>query len=445
MTRKPRGLRDSLRRSAYVLSGTLGLMFTVQCGIGGSLLKSASIYFSTETPNNVASTFDQYCVTCHKPGGIGPFALQTYDQIFSRRAQISAAMDSRVMPPWGAEADPSCPTIQNSHWIPQQEIERVKFWVAAGAPQGPPSAPLLGRGSGFTIDQPDFEARAVVPHTPVFPNGQDTYPCILVRTDLATDTYLDELAFVPSNTQIAHHSIVMRMVDQNGPFAQMFDSAYDLGLDSIDCGAVPEMANLAVWETFHLWSAGGQKLDFSRYNAKPLLRSGRQRFVFQMHYSGTTGGSGPDRPALLFKKAPPVAPGTYAPVVLGGFIANMPGAFEVPANSPHFQVYGSYYSTIGGRRMVLGILPHMHQYGKEFRAWVVRASGTVECLVVVPKYNFNWQWTYMFSVPVILGPTDTMVAQFVWSNKTNQVVTFGEGSNQEMGFGFTLEASLPDL
>ena len=45
------------------------------------------------------------CVSCHRPGGPGPFSLATYEDVRRRAQQIAQVTRSRFMPPWKVEPD----------------------------------------------------------------------------------------------------------------------------------------------------------------------------------------------------------------------------------------------------------------------------------------------------------------------------------------------------
>ena len=49
---------------------------------------------------DVEPIVQQSCQGCHASGGIAPFPLDTYEQVKLHAAEISAAVSSRIMPPW---------------------------------------------------------------------------------------------------------------------------------------------------------------------------------------------------------------------------------------------------------------------------------------------------------------------------------------------------------
>ncbi len=49
--------------------------------------------------------------------------------------------------------------------------------------------------------------------------------------------------------------------------------------------------------------------------------------------------------------------------------------------------------------LLLSMFPHMHLRGKSFRYEALHASGEVEVLLDVPRYDFNWQHSYVLAEP----------------------------------------------
>ena len=51
---------------------------------------------------DIAPVVKAKCEGCHVEGGIAPFALQTYAQVFALKDSVRAAVELRTMPPWPA-------------------------------------------------------------------------------------------------------------------------------------------------------------------------------------------------------------------------------------------------------------------------------------------------------------------------------------------------------
>ena len=79
-------------------------------------------------------------------------------------------------------------------------------------------------------------------------------------------------------------------------------------------------------------------------------------------------------------------------------VANM--LFAIPPGDADYQV--SAEGTFENDTLVANMTPHMHTRGKSFRYEVTYPDGKQEILLDVPRYDFNWQTTYMLEEPKLL-------------------------------------------
>ena len=49
---------------------------------------------------DIAPILYRHCVTCHRPDGVAPFSLITYDDARRHAMQVATATARRYMPPW---------------------------------------------------------------------------------------------------------------------------------------------------------------------------------------------------------------------------------------------------------------------------------------------------------------------------------------------------------
>lgn len=82
---------------------------------------------------------ERYCTNCHTDGGVAPFPLETYEQVYNKRSALTFSLESDSMPPVGF-AHPAV-----------DEVETLLAWLADGAPEGDESqTPTNNVVSGFT-------------------------------------------------------------------------------------------------------------------------------------------------------------------------------------------------------------------------------------------------------------------------------------------------------
>ena len=91
----------------------------------------------SQTPtwsNDVAKLIYGNCTSCHRTGGIAPFALETYEEVSNMAGWLQQAMEDKRMPPWTPDED-------YKHFVHERvmaptEITTFQQWVAAGMPSG---------------------------------------------------------------------------------------------------------------------------------------------------------------------------------------------------------------------------------------------------------------------------------------------------------------------
>jgi hypothetical protein len=88
----------------------------------------------------------------------------------------------------------------------------------------------------------------------------------------------------------------------------------------------------------------------------------------------------------------------------------------------------------------------MHYIGKDMKLTAIKPDGTEQLLLDVPRYDFNWQTSYIFAEPVALpkGTVIKMVSHHDNSaaNPRQQFspprdIHFGEATHEEMSIAFT--------
>jgi Copper type II ascorbate-dependent monooxygenase, C-terminal domain len=98
----------------------------------------------------------------------------------------------------------------------------------------------------------------------------------------------------------------------------------------------------------------------------------------------------------------------------------------------------------------VSVQPHMHYRGKAMDVRVVYPDGRTELLVSVPKYDFNWQTTYVLREPLLLPAGTRLESVARFDNSANNAanpdasvdVHWGDQTTDEMHIAF-LELALP--
>src|SRR3974390_3023346 len=89
---------------------------------------------------NIAPMFEDKCVSCHEPGGIGPMPFTKYEEIAPFAPMIREMIRTQRMPPW--RADPSIGHFLGDRSLSSAQIKTLVHWVEAGAPRGTGPDPM---------------------------------------------------------------------------------------------------------------------------------------------------------------------------------------------------------------------------------------------------------------------------------------------------------------
>ena len=359
---------------------------------------------------DVAPILYKNCVECHRPTMFAPMSLMTFEDARPWARAIKQRVTARTMPPWGA--DPAHGTFKNDPRLSERDVETIAKWVDAGAPKGDdkdmPAAPQLVEG--WTIGKPDaiftMDEEFTIP-----PTGAIPYKYFRVPTNLTEDKWIQAIEIKPGARAQVHHVIAFTQ-----PAGSPLKPGGELGPTNIG-GVTPNKPGL-VFEP----------------GIARLLR-GNSDIVMQIHYT-TNGTETKDRTTvgIIYAKQPPTK------LAAGGMALN--ARFLIPANDGNAEVKAT--ATLSRDTTLTAMTPHMHVRGKDMTYIAHYPDGTSETLLSVPKWDFNWQITYMLAKPKVLpkGTELEVIAHYDNSanNKFNpdpsKDVRWGDQTWEEMMIGF---------
>jgi hypothetical protein len=363
---------------------------------------------------DIAPILYSRCVECHRAGEIAPMSLLSYQEVRPWAKSIRQRVVERSMPPWSA--DPHYGKFSNDPSLSQKEIDTIVGWVDAGAPKGDdkdmPSVPKFVEG--WTIGKPDVVLSMQEEHA-IPADGTIPYLYFTIPTGFKEDKWIQAMEIRPGNRGVVHHVIA---------FAQ-------------DPGAI-RRGNAGGEAQQGRGQLGGITPNKTGVTFAPgtarLIKAG-SNIVFQMHYT-TNGEATKDRTSigLIFSKEPPVR------TIVTGNALN--ARFVIPAGEANHEVKSS--TTFKEDVHISSFMPHMHFRGKDFTYTAVYPDGRSEVLLSVPKYDFNWQLTYVLEKPVALpkGTRLDCVAHFDNSTKNKynpdptKEVRWGDQTWEEMMIGW---------
>jgi len=401
------------------------LMFAAE----GLAAESAGITFGDVRP-----ILARRCGGCHSRGEIGPMPLTTYAEVRPWAKAVREAVATRQMPPW--HAAPGTPhAFLNDRSMPKGEVDAVVRWVDAGSPDSTepiPRSHAVVEPGGWKLGEPDLVLR--VPGVKVPRDGVMQYTFVIFPLHIEKDTWIRAAEWhIDRRGQVHHMNAFVREPGSSYlagfPANEIFvPTVAERGKKRADEPVFARRQLLLGYEPGYApmpWLEGGAK----------LIRAGSD-IVFEMHYN-PNGLEVVDHTelGLYFSAAAPGQRVIAVDTLRDLDLAIPPGAAAYKSEAA---------MKLGAAAKLLSIQPHMHVRGQSMVVRAVYPDGRKETLLDVPKYDFNWQTTYVLKEPLVLpaGTVLESVAHFDNSpnNKYNPdpkaTVGWGDQTTSEMHIAF---------
>jgi mono/diheme cytochrome c family protein len=449
----------SARESKIVLSLAIaGLAI-----LGGSQMTVTTAAQSAAPPTfnaDVAPILYEKCATCHRPGAGGPMSLTSYTEVRPWARSIKARITKREMPPWSA--DPRFGHFSNDISLSDAQIETITKWVDGGMPQGAGAAPPMpkypeggwrlvnGRPPDVILDMPmEYELPA---------EGQVPIFRLWDKNPFKEDVFVEALQIRPTNPAVTHHSALYgrklpdgttlkKMVAwPGGPEISFIPTFPDGSIVNVLSGLGGNLSS----NLRENGEAGNSNIA-ERFNVKdekvPVINTSRQQteedderlmfylpgadfqqfapgaakrirasnaLMWEVHYS-PDGKPEKDRERIGLWLAPKdkvqkqvhiIRNGSGQHIIENeevGSTANLP---PIPAGAADWKITAIQPFT---QDVTLNTMqPHMHLRGHDMTYIAKYPDGREEILLSVPKYDFNWQNTYIPTKPIKL-PAGTVL------------------------------------
>lgn len=371
----------------------------------------------------------QKCALCHRPGEIGPFALETYDEVKDKLALVRNAVVTKSMPPFPPDQsdESGCPPIDDGRKMTDAERAFLIAWIDEGAPEGerrelprPQPAEPLGAPNEVWKMTDAYTTRGV----------GDEYRCVVFEPKHVTALPIAAISVLPGTRSIVHHAAIylippdqleaVRTLDRNDE-GTGFDCFGGVGVES----AYPA----------GLWVPG---------NDAPLVppRSGVGYFlpvgwgvVVQQHYYSEVPTS--DRSSIAVWHGQFVFPEVPYSGVFGELNFTLPpNARTTLETTTTVRPLGSPYALLNevNEGNVYAVWAHMHLRGDGLEMDLIKPDGSTQCLLRIPKWDFHWQSIYRLAKPVLVKAGDKVRVRCHFENGSNEAITYGENTGDEMCF-----------
>ena len=362
---------------------------------------------------DVVPVLENRCMNCHVPGGIGPWAMSSYEMVKGFSPMIREVLRTNRMPPW--HADPHVGEWQNDRGIPDVEKKLLVDWIEAGSPRGDGEDPLQVLAaeksvevteSNWPMGEPDLIID--VPAYEVPASGVVDYQNYEIDSNLEEAVWVQGIAVKPGDTNVVHHLLV----------------------GSLEPG---KRARNGVFDNYLGGYAPGAGVAQLPENTGIRIEPG-SRFAVQMHYT-PYGKAVVDKTqvGLYLYDEPPKH------FLRHGVVINFD--LTIPPNTKAHEE-GAYFE-FDKDAQLYSILPHSHYRGRSSVFELEYPDGERELLLSVPKYDFNWQTGYAFKEPRLVPAGSKLIHKTIYDNSKqnfanpdpDKTVTWGLQSWDEMLYG----------
>ncbi len=381
-------------------------------------------YATTTVPSytaDIAPILADNCATCHREGGIAPFAMDSHTMVQGWSPMIREVLMTKRMPP--GQIDGHIGEFINDRLITDEEVRSIIAWADAGAPKDgelDPLTELTWSTSKWSLsDTPDLVIK--VPSQQVPATGVLEYRDVAVTIDLGgKDRWLRGSEYIPGDRTVLHHTInALNYPEEIGQRLNALGSSN------------PDKASITPY-------IPGGTAAFNPPDTGGLLKDGSV-LNLNLHYT-TSGRETVDESEIGLWFYPE---GEIPTERMSGRCACIfPDTWtNIPANAPAFEQTATI--TIGKDANIHSFLPHMHFRGKYMRFYADYPDGSSEELINIAQFNYAWQMSYTYAEPKFMpaGTKITAVGAFDNSaqNPANpdpeRTVPWGQQSWDEMFFG----------
>ena len=365
--------------------------------------------------NQISRLIQKRCLQCHREGQIGPFTMNTYEEVAGWGEMIAEVVKEDRMPPWHASREHG--VFSNDNHLSASEKNLISTWVADGCPEGDKAhlpAPIVFHERWF-IENEDAEIFIDEEPVNVKAEGVEPYRYYSVETRFTEDKWVSMVECRPGNSAVVHHIIAFIKPPGDNRAA---------GLDR-DVRGFNHLAGFA---------PGTRPLQLPQGWAKRIPAG--SSIVFQMHYT-PVGSPQKDRSsiALKFVDAKDV---THEVSTTNA----TQHRFLIPPGAANHKVEA--VRLFSRDAVLLSLFPHMHMRGKSFKYELTYPDGKKEILLDVPRYDFNWQNSYILQEPKNIPAGSRLLCTAYFDNSLGNLanpdptkaVRWGDQTWEEMMIGW---------
>jgi hypothetical protein len=357
------------------------------------------------------------CVACHRPGEAAPFPLISYEDISKRSKFIKQVVSSRYMPPW--KADGHYNSFANDRSLTEKQINTIVSWVDAGSPKGKGVSKIekdiqdrVNAGTSYKR-KPDLTLRMKEAFK-LKGDAVERFVMFKIPFETGQEFNVEAIEFISNNKKLIHHA--------NFAIHPVEDTAIDLhdSVDWVDTNG-PDADKYYEWVKYKKeityyggWIPGTTVETYPKDMGWVMPKRGV--VLLTVHFGpAAIDAESIDGVNIFFKNEPIRRKVKVISLGSGGI-----GEKDI---SPPFMIFAdevkSFKLRVANNQPDVSLLyawPHMHQLGKNFKAYATTAAGDTIKLVNIPAWDFRWQEIYKYKKPLLLPKGAVVTIEGTYDN-----------------------------
>ena len=398
--------------------------------------------------NDIAPIIAENCASCHRDGGIAPFAMDSSLTVQGWSPMIREVVMTKRMPP-GQVDNKVGHKMKNEMNLSDIEMQKLVRWVDSGSKvdsENDPLTALTWPTDKWSLGEPDLIVK--VPEQSIPATGVVDYMDIPIDLGLDKDVWIKGSEVVPGDPAVLHHIITTVVPPEGAPDFQqiLMELLASLPGPQPDIGAIfkeipefdigtflgssdPDLGSVAGY-------APGNNIPLNPPGVGGLLKAGTT-LNLQMHYT-TSGKETTDSTeiGIYFYDE-----GEVPNERMSGGVGNA-FSIAIPAQAKDHEM--ELVTLVPEDAELYSLMPHMHFRGKRMKFTAQYPDGSEELLLSVPAYSFNWQLAHELEEPLSIPAGTKIVATGAFDNSSqntfnpdaNTEINWGEQSWEEMFMGF---------
>lgn len=357
--------------------------------------------------DTIAPILEERCVECHQVGGIGPWAMTSYDMIKGFSPMIREVIRTDRMPPW--HSDPNIGSFLHDRSLTSNEIKTLVHWIEAGSPRGEGYDPLADPRESlpdWPLGVPDLIL--TVPSFDVPATGVVDYQRPYVVNPLEEGKWLRASTVKVGSRESVHHVLTgyLKEMPKSG---QSNEVRWGASVGGYAVGAESMIAREGLGTYIPAGGAIGLQMHYT-----PFGREVTDTTQIGLYFYDK-------RPPRMLRNS-----------VIMDFSIEIP-----PEKANHAE---TAYLEFPKDAELFYAFPHAHYRGQSSTLAIRYPDGREEMILSLPKYDFNWQRAYEFKDPIKVPAGAKLIARYTYDNSTQNAanpdpskkIVWGDQSFEEM-------------